>query len=74
MSAKKRSRLSVAFGLLRYYWWIFSESDAVRRTLRVIRGVFIFCLFTLAFVVGMLMPIGGVVLALLAVSMVNGEA
>jgi len=70
---KERSWISVKLGILRVYWWRFQDSDALAWLRRTARGVTVFVLLTLAFVLGMLMPVAGVALALLAVSIAPGE-
>lgn len=74
MKHKKRSWLSVQIGLMRVRWWIFQDSDFVDWFKRTARGVTVFVLLTLAFVLGALMPVAGVALALLAVSIARGES
>jgi hypothetical protein len=74
MTYKKRSRLSVLWGLAKLYWLSFYLSDFGFWFRRTSKGFLVFFLMTIGFVSGMLMPIAGVAIVLLAISILDKKS
>lgn len=74
MTPKKRSGISVAIGVMKVYWLRFCLSDFGFWLRRTARGAFVFTLITLGFVFGILMPVAGVALVLLALTIMDGKS